>query len=85
MNKQKLGKLFNSDLREDRSPTVSIIPYNGKLLKAWEVNYHIERLTGRKYSDSSTTARMREMKHIKCNLSDNTYKSTKTKNEKVKK
>jgi len=29
---KKLGKQFNSDLREDRSPTVSIIPYNGKLL-----------------------------------------------------
>jgi len=31
-NFKKLGKLFLSDLREDRSPTVSIIPYNGKLL-----------------------------------------------------
>tara|TARA_R110000787_G_scaffold110734_1_gene219413 strand:- start:209 stop:1210 length:1002 start_codon:yes stop_codon:yes gene_type:complete len=28
----KLGKKFNSELREDNSPTVSIIPYNGKLL-----------------------------------------------------
>lgn len=28
----KLGKKFSSDLREDNSPTVSIIPYNGKLL-----------------------------------------------------
>ena len=31
-NFKELGKLFISDLREDRSPTVSIIPYNGKLL-----------------------------------------------------
>ena len=31
-NFKKLGKKFNSDLREDHSPTVSIIPYNGKLL-----------------------------------------------------
>ena len=31
-NFKKLGKKFNSDLREDNSPTVSIIPYNGKLL-----------------------------------------------------
>jgi len=31
-NFKKLGKQFSSDLREDRSPTVSIIPYNGKLL-----------------------------------------------------
>jgi|TARA_R110000782_G_scaffold18150_2_gene50133 hypothetical protein len=31
-NFKDLGKLFPSDLREDRSPTVSIIPYNGKLL-----------------------------------------------------
>jgi hypothetical protein len=29
---KELGKKFNSDLRDDRSPTVSIIPYNGKLL-----------------------------------------------------
>ena len=29
---KKLGKKFNSELREDKSPTVSIIPYNGKLL-----------------------------------------------------
>ena len=29
---KNLGKKFNSDLREDNSPTVSIIPYNGKLL-----------------------------------------------------
>ena len=29
---KELGKKFNSDLREDNSPTVSIIPYNGKLL-----------------------------------------------------
>ena len=27
-----LGKKFKSDLRQDNSPTVSIIPYNGKLL-----------------------------------------------------
>jgi len=27
-----LGKKFRSDLRKDNSPTVSIIPYNGKLL-----------------------------------------------------
>ena len=31
-NFKALGKKFNSDLREDNSPTVSIIPYNGKLL-----------------------------------------------------
>ena len=31
-NFKELKKKFNSDLREDRSPTVSIIPYNGKLL-----------------------------------------------------
>ena len=29
---KKLGKKFNSDLREDKSPTVYITPYNGKLL-----------------------------------------------------
>jgi len=29
---KKLGKKFNSELREDNSPTVSIVPYNGKLL-----------------------------------------------------
>ena len=29
---RKLGKKFSSELREDKSPTVSIIPYNGKLL-----------------------------------------------------
>jgi hypothetical protein len=28
----KLGKKFSSELREDGSPTVSIIPFNGKLL-----------------------------------------------------
>ena len=31
-NFKTLGKKFVSDLREDRSPTVSIVPYNGKLL-----------------------------------------------------
>jgi len=31
-NFKKLGKKFTSDLRQDRSPTVSIIPYNDKLL-----------------------------------------------------
>ena len=31
-NFKALGKKFISDLREDKSPTVSIIPYNGKLL-----------------------------------------------------
>tara|TARA_R100001377_G_scaffold44240_1_gene25171 strand:- start:1678 stop:2676 length:999 start_codon:yes stop_codon:yes gene_type:complete len=31
-NFKELGKKFLSDLREDRTPTVSIIPYNGKLL-----------------------------------------------------
>ncbi len=31
-NFKELNKKFSSDLREDRSPTVSIIPYNGKLL-----------------------------------------------------
>ena len=31
-NFKELGKKFRSDLREDNSPTVSIIPYNGKLL-----------------------------------------------------
>jgi hypothetical protein len=31
-NFKKLGRKFNSDLRKDNSPTVSIIPYNGKLL-----------------------------------------------------
>ena len=31
-NFKELGKKFTSDLREDKSPTVSIIPYNGKLL-----------------------------------------------------
>ena len=29
---KELRKKFNSDLRSDKSPTVSIIPYNGKLL-----------------------------------------------------
>ena len=29
---KELGKKFKSDLREDNSPTVSIIPYNGRLL-----------------------------------------------------
>ena len=29
---KKFGKKFCSDLREDNSPTVSIVPYNGKLL-----------------------------------------------------
>jgi len=29
---KKLGKKFNSELREDKTPTVSIIPYNGRLL-----------------------------------------------------
>ena len=29
---KKLGKKFRSDLRKDNSPTVSIIPFNGKLL-----------------------------------------------------
>ena len=29
---KKIGKKFRSELREDNSPTVSIIPYNGKLL-----------------------------------------------------
>ena len=29
---KEIGKKFNSELREDNSPTVSIIPYNGKLL-----------------------------------------------------
>ena len=31
-NFKALGKKFVSDLRQDKSPTVSIIPYNGKLL-----------------------------------------------------
>ena len=31
-NFKELGKKFKSDLREDNSPTVSIIPYNGRLL-----------------------------------------------------
>ena len=31
-NFKQLGKKFLSDLREDRSPTVSIVPFNGKLL-----------------------------------------------------
>ena len=31
-NFKELGKKFKSDLRADRSPTVSIVPYNGKLL-----------------------------------------------------
>ena len=31
-NFKELGKKFLSDLREDRTPTVSIIPYKGKLL-----------------------------------------------------
>ena len=79
MNKQKLGKSFIHSVID------KILLGRKRGLKAWQVNNHIERLIGRKYSDSSTTARMREMKHIKCNLSDNTYKSTKTKNEQVKK
>jgi len=29
---KQLGKKFNSELRQDKSPTVSIIPYNGRLL-----------------------------------------------------
>ena len=33
---KELGKKFSSDLREDKSPTVYITPYNGKLLyKDW--------------------------------------------------
>jgi len=32
LNFKELGKKFRSDLREDNSPTVSIIPYNDKLL-----------------------------------------------------
>ena len=31
-NFKELGKKFKSDLRKDNSPTVSIIPYNGRLL-----------------------------------------------------
>ena len=31
-NFKQLGKPFCSDLRQDKSPTVSIIPYNGRLL-----------------------------------------------------
>jgi hypothetical protein len=31
-NFKKLGKKFKSELRKDNSPTVSIIPYNGRLL-----------------------------------------------------
>ena len=31
-NFKQLGKKFLSDLRQDKSPTVSIVPYNGKLL-----------------------------------------------------
>lgn len=77
MNKQKLGKSFIHSVID------KILLGRTRGLKAWEVNNHIERLTGRKYSDSSTTARMREMNHIKCNLSDNTYKSTKTRKARV--
>ena len=36
---EKLGKLFNSDLREDKSPTVYITQFNGKLLYK-DFGYH---------------------------------------------
>ena len=41
-NFKELGKKFLSDLREDKTPTVSIIPYNGKLLyKDFGISDHV--------------------------------------------
>lgn len=45
----------------------------GKALKGWQVQAAYLLKYGKRYSESTVTARIREMKDIKCNLSDYTY------------
>jgi repressor of nif and glnA expression len=45
----------------------------GKSLKAWQIEALIRKETGKRYSESTVTARLREMRDVKCNLSNNTY------------
>jgi hypothetical protein len=47
-----------------------------KPLKAWHIQAIYHRQYGKRYSESSVTARLREMMDVNCNLSDYTYDIT---------
>lgn len=45
----------------------------GKPLKGWHIQAVLLREYGKRYSESSVTARLREMPKVTCNLTDYTY------------
>ena len=44
-----------------------------KPMKAWHLQAFYLEMFGKRYSESSITARLREMMDVKCNLTDYTY------------
>ena len=48
----------------------------GKPMKAWQIQIEIIKAIGKRYSESSVTARLREMLDVTCNLTDYTYDIT---------
>lgn len=42
-------------------------------LKGWHIQARYQKLFGKRYSESTITARLREMKDVICNLSTYTY------------
>jgi hypothetical protein len=67
MNKHQLGIAdIHVNFRKIMTP--------GKELKAWQIQVAYLREYGKRYSESSITARLREMKDVRCDLSTYTYK-----------
>ena len=70
MNKTKAGKAdLHFVIRKILNAAI-------KPLKAWQIQMQILIETGKRYSESAVTARLREMADIKCNLTDYTYDIT---------
>lgn len=50
-----------------------ILKFSDKALKAWEIGVQYLKITGKRMSESSITARLREMRDVSCCLSTYTY------------
>jgi hypothetical protein len=67
MNKTKEGKAsVHQNLR-------AIFKAKKKPMRAWHLQAFYLEMFGKRYSESSITARLREMLDVSCNLTDYTY------------
>ncbi len=67
MNNTKIGKATIHFIMR------KVFRLAGEPLKAWQLQRGLYSETGKWYSESSVTARTREMRDVRCNLSGYTY------------